>query len=88
MELLEGRMGPGAPRRKEAGSAGVWKIEVLGRGWSEMDGIVVEENGVEMKAGEMGFTRSFWRASLAWTQKETTHINIKEKKTGTIKVKH
>lgn len=74
MELLEDRMGPGAPRRKEAGSGGVWKMEVLGRGWSEMDGIVVEENGGEMKAGDIGFTRSFWSASLAWTEKEIAHI--------------
>lgn len=65
MDPAAGRIGPGAARRKEAGRAAVWKREVLGRGCREMEGIVVAENGAEMKAGDSGFTSSFWNASLA-----------------------
>ncbi len=45
-------------------------MEVLGRGWREMDGTVVWEKAVGRKAGEMGFTKSFCRASLAWRKEK------------------
>lgn len=65
-------MGPGAARKNECGGGAVWKMEVLGRGWREMDGTVVVEKGGGRKAGEMGFTKSFCRASLAWRKKKNT----------------
>lgn len=37
-----------------------------------MDGTVVGQKGVERKAGEMGFTKSFCRASLAWRKEKNT----------------
>lgn len=49
-------------------------MEVLGRGWREMDGTVVGQKGVERKAVEMGF-KSFCRASLAW-RKEKNHYHF------------
>lgn len=33
-----------------------------------MEGTVVAENGVDRKAGVMGFTKSFCKASFAWTR--------------------
>lgn len=50
MDPPVGRIGPGAARRKEVGRAAFWKMEVLGRGWREMEGIVVGMNGLERKA--------------------------------------
>lgn len=67
---MVGRIGPGAARRNECGREAVWKMEVLGRGWREMDGTVVGQKVVERKAGEMGFTKSFCRASLAAREPE------------------
>ena len=40
-------------------------MEALGRGCRVMEGIVVGAKGLEMNAVEMGFTRSFCRASFA-----------------------
>lgn len=65
MDPVVGLMGPGAARRKEGGRAVVWKMEGLGRGWREMEGRVVAQNGEDRKVGVIGFTRSVWRASLA-----------------------
>lgn len=52
-------------------------MEVLGRGWREMDGTVVGQKGVERKAVEMGF-KSFCRASLAWRKEKNHSITLEE----------
>lgn len=49
MDPPVGRIGPGAARRKEGWRAVFWKTEVLGRGWREMEGMVVGMNGLERK---------------------------------------
>ena len=71
MEPEVALMGPGAARRKEWERPAVWKMEGPVRGWRVKEGTEVGQNGEDRKVGVRGcFTRSLWRASLAWWRGE------------------